>query len=713
MSTTRPDKEWWTAAEIADARLPGLPDALRSVFNLIKREGWDVDVVNCRQRTGKGGGKEYSWQLFPFRARKHLLAKASLSVLDTKSPELTELRIYYDSLPEKAKNKAQNRLRVLRLVKGMEEDGATRFVAVAAAASEHNVSERTVWNWLDLVKGHLEHDWLFLLAPRNKMAKRSIEKASCSPEFWDWLKSRYLQLEGPTFAQCYRDAVRVAQVRNWDVLTQRTASRRLHETVTRVEMVAAREGDIGLHQCFPPMKRDRSDLFGVAAVNADCHKIDIFVEWEDGTVERVQLIVFQDTYSRKIMSWKVDHTPNEVAVMEAFGEMCETFGIPTHCTFDNGMEFASKWLTGGCKTRYRGKVREDDIKGVFPLLGIEIHFARPASGQSKPIERAFRDFASDLAKDIRFQGAYVGNRPDAKPENYKSRAIPIDLFLRVTAERVAEHNARLGRVDDVSNGRSFDEVFAQSYAQTPIRKVSEQHKRLWLMGQMKRTLRRGSGMLKLYQGEYWSDWLAEYPGKQVVARFDLNNLPAGVYIYELTGEFLGFAPCLKPGPFYSVKAAKEHNRARAQFVRHAKGMAKAQKKLSPKQMGADLDVSAIPVAEDVSSKIVSMRRDDTRPQASVIQRPVANAEITPEQEAQVLELEKFEERRQEKIRKEAEETREALYLRMLEVERRLHSGEEVGEGELRWVTGYKTTAEYRAIHAMVERHGTEFLEAYT
>ncbi|PZX22172.1 bacteriophage Mu transposase [Rhodobacter capsulatus] len=65
--------------------------------------------------------------------------------------------------------------------------------------------------------------------------------------------------------------------------------------------------------------------------------------------------------------------------------------------------------------------------------------------QAKPIERAFRDIADRLTRHPAFAGAYVGNKPTAKPENYGSRAIPLADFLAITAREIAEHNARPGR----------------------------------------------------------------------------------------------------------------------------------------------------------------------------------------------------------------------------------------------------------------------------
>lgn len=470
--------------------------------------------------------------------------------------------------------------------------------------------------------------------------------------------------------------------------------------------ISAREGDTGLERCFPPMVRDKSAYYSLEHVNADCHKFDVFVQWEDGSVERIQMVAFQDIYSSKILSWRLDHTPNEVAVMSAFGEMVETFGIPEHCTFDNGREFTSKWMSGGVKTRYRGKVREDDPKGVLPLLGIELHFAQPGRGQSKPIERAFRDLASDIAKDVRFSGAYVGNRPDAKPENYKSKAIPINEFKRVVAERIQEHNARLGRRFDVAAGRSFDEVFAESYAHSPIRRASDEQKRLWLMGQAALTMQKKNGRIHLYRNYYWSDWMSEYAGRKVTVRFDFEDLHSGIYIYELTGEFMGYAPCRIAHGYRDLTAAKEHARAKKQFMRTQRQLLQAERRMNPKELGKQLDAVPVAEAEPLENKIVAMPKGDARPAAARVTRPVYQDEMTPEQEAEVI---KFQKRHYEDMaRKEAAAKADEpidRFKRAIALERKLHTGQPVGEAEVKWLNRYQTTSEYRGMCRMYEDFG--------
>src|SRR3546814_11919637 len=74
-----------------------------------------------------------------------------------------------------------------------------------------------------------------------------------------------------------------------------------------------------------------------------------------------------------------------------FADLFQNWGIPKGLLADNGRAFASKWLTGGAKTRFRFKVRDEDPTGLLVALGVTIHWAKPYRGQSKPIERGFSD----------------------------------------------------------------------------------------------------------------------------------------------------------------------------------------------------------------------------------------------------------------------------------------------------------------------------------
>lgn len=708
MTRLAPDQEWWTADELAASGLPDLPGTRQGVDAIVRRLDWRAYPDYARRRQGRGGGWEYHWKLLPMRAQAKLLRAAS--VPPAPMPPASELIgdrgevwAWFDGLPDKVKAKARQRLAILQRVEALEF-AMGKNLAAHHVAREEGIAPRSIWNWVAMVEGVAPADRLAYLAPRHRAAARKSRQVQLHPEFWDLLKADYLRLEGPAFAAAYRRiAEKIAPARGWPVPEKQTAWRRMLE-IPRVTRVYAREGLAGLEKCFPPQTRDRSQMVALEGVNADCHKIDVFVQWPGiDKPMRPQIVAFQDLYSGKILSWRVDRDPNKVAVMSAFGELVETWGIPRHCTFDNGREFANKWLTGGTATRFRFKVREDDPLGVLPQMGVEIHWARPHHGQAKPIERAFRDLAEDVAKDPRFAGAYVGNRPDAKPENYMSRAIPLDEFMAVLEAGIADHNARQGRLTPSAHGRSFDDTFAESYATAPIRRATAEQRRLWLMGQEVLTLHQRHGQAKLLGGEYWSDWMSEIAGQKVIARFDPEDLHAGLYIYGLDGAFLGYAAPKVMTPFYDFASARAHAKEQARRRREQRLALQDIRPKTVADVAAALNAVPRPEPLPLEAKIVQLAQLAERSRGPLIERPLPQVEETAE-EAERQRVFEVDFRRPVAV-PEAEESGADRFRRALAVEAREAAGEPIGEAEARWLIGYRDTPEYRSYRRLYDEWG--------
>lgn len=711
MSSTAPTRIWWTAAEIADARLPDMPASRQGVENQVKRLSWRSDPHHARRRAGRGGGWEYHWKLFPLAAQKKLLAEASVTNAPAAKPCQTrdEVWEWYEALPQSVQDKAADRLSRIQMVEAMVTAGTTKFLAVAEVAAMTGVSQKTLWNWFSLIEGVRMDDRLPYLAPRHRAAVRKrVKKKEISLEFWDQLKSDYLRPCGPSFTSCYRRAVSVAQKKGWAIAPERTLRRRLHQEVSRATMVLARKGVDALKQLYPSQTRDKTALHPLEAVNADFHKFDVFVRWPaepgsnsgEGQIFRPQMVAFQDIFSGRILSWRLDQTPNSAAVKLCFGDMIEDFGIPDHILLDNGREFAAKALTGGTPTRYRFKVREDDVQGLFVSLGCEVHWATPYSGQSKPIERAFRDMCDSIAKDPRFDGAYTGNRPEAKPEDYGSRAIDLEDFLKVLAEGIEEHNTRQGRRSEVAWGRSFAQVFDEGYATAPIRKATAEQRRLWLLGAEDLRANSRTGLVKFQKNEYYAEWMQEIAGERIIARFDPADLFAGLHIYSSDNAYLGFAPCQMKAGFFDMAEARAHSKARRSWLRAEKEALAAHRKLRAAEIGNALDTVAQPASTPVEAKVV-------RP---VFDKPVKRTKPAPMGEdvvaAQAAIVADIAAHRDQPDKEEQPKER---FARALHLEGRLEAGEPVTADQQRWLSIYQTQPEYAAERGMWEDFGDSYL----
>lgn len=575
---------WLTAQEIADLSLPGLPATKRGVNRRAADAGWHLAGL-VRRKRGAGGGMEYHLSALPAPAQAAVKAR-SVPDKETVKPASKPDWQAFDALPETAKARAADRLAVLDEIDALENGGLSRLRALKHVAASREISERSVWGWFKLVSGVDRADWLPALAPKHRAAARACAVTAFDPEAFNALYADFMRVEQPSFASCYRRVTELSRESGWSLPPERTARRRFEAEVPAPALVLARKGVDALKRMYPPQEREKSHLHALEIVNADGHRFDNFVMWPDGTIARPMMTAFQDVMSGLMLSWRIDVSENRIGALLAFGDMVEAYGIPDACVLDNGRGWASKWLTGGTPTRYRFKVKDDDPLGVLPMLGVDIHWTLPYSGQSKPIERAFRDLCDSIAKHPRLAGCYTGNKPDAKPENYGSRAAPLDEFMDVLARGMAEHNTRVGRRSAVAAGRSFKQVFETSYAQAPIRKASEEQRRLWLLAVEGLRGDRETGALTLHGSRFWSDWCWKLRGEKVTARFDPEDLTRGLHVYAMSGEYLGEAAILERGQFLSLDDAQAHARARTQFMKSVKAMERAQRKMTAAELAA-------------------------------------------------------------------------------------------------------------------------------
>ncbi|MGR3435245.1 MAG: transposase domain-containing protein [Shimia sp.] len=692
--------DWWSPSQLAASGLPGVPKTARGVNGLATRENWRAYPTLSRRTDD--GGYEYHWHALPFPACRVIAAERAR---DAQSVETADKWSCFEGATEKAKERALKRQMVLEMVSHLRATGLQQTLAIAYAAREFSVGVRSIHDWLRLVDGADRRDWLAYLVPGRKAPSRAIE-APLADTFMGHLQSLFLRPEQPTFAQCYRDAVKMAKATGWQVPPEWQARRLYKKAVPKKVEVLRREGQKALMRLSPAQIRDRKALQAMQLVNADCHRFDVMVRWPDGTVDRPSIAAFQDVYSGKLLSWRVDHAPNRWMVMSAFGEMIEDYGIPRECLFDNGMEFASKDLTGGMKTRYRFKVKEDDPHGVLTILGINVVWAQPAHGQAKPIERAFRDIASDVSKDPRFTGAYVGHAPHAKPENYGERAVPLETFVRVLGEGVLEHNAREGRTGGICAGRSFDRVFADSYAEAPIVRARPEQRHLWMMASRTVKVPAEQVQVKLQGNFYYAPWLIERAGQELVARFDPEDLHRGLEMFDKEGRHLGFLECRSKVGFRDVDAARETSRRRARELKLTKKLADLHAPVPVADLGAALDGLDTPDAPEVAAKVVALPQLSSR--APTLQRrrappPATDEAVEARRDAMIHQLE---------VSQKAQSVTMSPGERFLwaeDVLTKSERGEPVGEDELSRARGYARSAEYRAQRRMFEAFGEEGL----
>lgn len=589
-------KEWFARTEIAAAANGSLPADPGALARHIDLNGWHDDPARVRRRAGRGGGWEYHLSLLPADVQARLVARETLAAAEPVQTRAearsTELWRRFEALPEKVKQTARDRLAAVQRIETLAA-GMTRQVAVALTARETGNATSTLANWLRLANDVPPGDRLAALAPRHKGRTAT---ADCDPRAFQFLATDYLRPERPNFEACYRRLMEAAAAHGWTPIpSAKTLKRRIERDVPAGARTLARHGADAVQRLYPHQRRDRSVFHAMQAVNADGHKFDVFVRFEDGTVGRPVMVAWQDLHSGKVVGHRLDAGESWTLVRLAFADMAESFGIPEEAWLDNGRAFGSKWLTGGMRTRYRFTVRDDEPSGILTQLGVKVHWTTPYHGQSKPIERAFGELCEEIAKHPRCAGAYTGNRPDAKPENYASRAIPIADFRVHVAEQIARHNARTGRRSAVAAGRSFDAVFAESLAApgTMVRRATEEQRRMFLSAAEGVRALKPTGEVQFAGNRYWAEPLADLIGRKLVIRFDPQDLLRALPVYSLDGRFVCEAECIAATGFNDIDAAREHARKRRLYVKRMREALQLERMLSIDEVAALLPSPAV------------------------------------------------------------------------------------------------------------------------
>lgn len=594
-------KTWFTAAEIADLALPGLPRTKRKVNERADIENWALAVdeagtPRARPRKGRGGGMEYHLSLLPDAARGDLVKRGVAFSAANDEDAVAIARqahgwAWYDMQSDAVKAEAMRRAQIIAQVDACISTGMNQTAAAQAIAQAEKVSVNTIYNWQKLVKGVAQGDRLPALAPRRKGGGK---EADVDTGAWEQLKGDYLRPERPTFSSCYWRTVHLyATPRGITLPDKKTLQRKLEREVDPRFVIARRKGMDAVKEMVPAQQRTVAHLHALEHVNIDGHKFDVFVRFPDGKIERPILVGIQDVYSRMMLAWRVGDTESALLTRLAFADLFKRHGIPKRCTMDNGRAFASKWVSGGIDNRYRFKVREEEPLGLLPAMNIGISWTLPYSGQSKPIERGWRDLCDYIAKDPRCAGAWSGNHVDNKPENYREKAVPLDLFLVVVEENMRIHNERTGRRTETTNGGSFAQTFAESYAKSPIGRATEEQLRLALLTGEQLKADRKSGFVTLAGNRYWTPELSRYASQLLTVRFDPDDLTLPIHVYDNGGHFLCSAERWEASQFDDMNAAKRTAKLRGDMRKHIRKTAEIEKLLTTEQVAAQMRMQIV------------------------------------------------------------------------------------------------------------------------
>jgi putative transposase len=593
----------YTARELAEMALPGMPTTKRRITEMAKREGWPVV-----ERLVSGN---VAWT-YPVSA---LPVEAQLAIVRRTTDVVVSPLPEPEKVPERHRDRICDRLRLVGEVQRLVDLGTGVEPACELVAATAKPSARSVRRWFTLVRYAPKTEWLALLGV-NYRAGGAKAEPSYPEDLFACFRDDFLRPSKPTYAMSYRRTLAIATHEKWSpVPSLKSLKRRLEREVPRTTIILRREGKDAVERLYPAQERTRAHFGALGGVTADGHKFDVLVRWPGiKDAVRVMMVAYQDLYSGKILSWRVDQSEHANLARLALADLVATYGIPEAIWLDNGRAWASKKMTGGASHRFRFRVREEDAVGILPSLGVQVHFTTPYHGQAKPIERAFRDLCESVAKHPSFEGAYTGNNPMAKPSNYGTRVVELQDFLRVLEAQIREHNAREGRTAKACAGRSFDATFADSYASREIRKLSAAQERLLLLAAEGLTVRTATASIHMMGNRFWCEELIAVAGERVVARFDPHHMHRGIHVYRPDGRYIGFAECHEATGFDDADAAKVHAKKRREWTKAVVKTAQLEQTFHPDELG--------------EMHLRAQGAPEVPPSARVI-KPLFNAPATP------------------------------------------------------------------------------------
>lgn len=524
-----------------------------------------------------------------------------------------------------AQNNAKDDHAAVLLFEEQIEAGMRIEEATAHVCREKGISRPTFYRMRAKIRDVPRANWLPVLAADYKGGGRTAEMSEAAwTHFTSFLKESSKRLP---LATAYRKTAAAAEVMGWAWPSYGTVRNRWEE-LPAGEKALIKSGEKALDKTIPPMVRSVAHLQAMQIVNLDGRQTDFFVRWKDGTSSRAIVIALQDVYSRMILGWRFAKTEDADTTKAVILDVIDRYDIFDELRTDNGRAFASKKVSGGAKHRFRGKKPTEDEPeelGILTLIGCKVGFAKPRRGQSKPIERGFRDVAEQIDTLPEFKGGYCGHRPDAKPEDFTGTPVDIDVAEAVYVRELREHNERLGRRTEICKGKlSFAQVFAESYKHRHRRVLTPAQRQYFMSDMAYLKPHRDTGALTSKGFTWWSakhqDTLLQHRHGKVCVMFDPNDRSKPVTVLDAKGNLIVEAlPCLQRGRFDSTEDARQHERGKAQIK------AAARRELKGRNLMAAAELAAIQKRVDEAKPMPVPPISETNVTGAVFGAPAAKA----------------------------------------------------------------------------------------
>lgn len=229
----------------------------------------------------------------------------------------------------------------------------------------------------------------------------------------------------------------------------RYAVNRFVETLDKAQLMYARRGKRAWEAAYMQKTKRAKPTMINECWFGDHHKLDLFVEDENGRLVRPWMTAWMDACSGAFVGWELTLEPNSDTVADSFARAAvytigsEFYGLPKMIYIDNGKDYRSTRFEGDRIVETElGRLNADFCeKGMLQTLGVGVIHAKPYRGWSKNVERAF----GTLERWIREFPGWCGDSPEQRPEDNgrilrklqeSGKLMTFETFARCFAEQV-------------------------------------------------------------------------------------------------------------------------------------------------------------------------------------------------------------------------------------------------------------------------------------
>lgn len=495
--------------------------------------------------------------------------------------EVSELWRRFEAQTAKLKRKALQDREACLFWQLMKAHGVHYTEALKEIKEAFGMGKSTIYDKLKLIRGYDPDLWPALLIGQwdGRNAKTVVW-----PEFAFHYFMRQALVPGAKVKTAWKRTVRQAEKEGWGKVPSYDTALADFRKLPADVVTLALKGETALKARAPSVRR-AYDMPLHEVWSLDGRRKDLMVVdtqgklGPPGKVFRLWILAIEEIRARYLVGYAIGAALNADLVRAAFLDALRRTGriIPRTIQMDNGMENAAKEITGGAPWRRRGKVLEGEIIGLFPMLGIDVSWATPAHGQTKPVERLFGTLAGMVETRPEFRGAYCGNSPDARPEEWDaSKAVPLEVVEALLREEIGAYHQTPHRGHGMQ-GRSPYQVYVEEGAKPGVvlRRITEPQERMCALSAAPVTIRKNDGGFTLHGAFCYSEETARLaPGKGYYVRYNPGDLSDTLYVYR--GEkLLCTARKVERTGWNDKASAKATVKARRNYMKKVKEQAEA------------------------------------------------------------------------------------------------------------------------------------------